>query len=109
MENPPPGFDPSFHEEMKRRARLEFRSYFAVASPADEQVMDAAYVGAKAYRQAVRTPRPKPDDPMRHPLEIVTNSAEQLLLFVRDALRKSEAFKGLTAVERARIETRLFQ
>lgn len=109
MENPPPGFDPSFHEEMKRQARLEFPAYFAIASPADEQVMDAVYVGAKAYRQAVRTPRPKPDDPMRHPLEIVTNSAEQLLLFVRDALRKSEAFKRMTAKERARIEGTLFE
>jgi len=109
MENPPPGFDPSFHEEMKRQARLEFHAYFAIASPAEEQVMDAAYVGAKAYRQAVRTPRPKPNDPMRHPLEIVTNSAEQLLLLVRDAMWKSEAFKRMTAGERARIERRLFQ
>jgi hypothetical protein len=70
--------------------------------------MDAAYVGARAYRQAVETPRPAATHPVRHPLEIVTNNAEQLLLFVRDALRASDAYRAMPDDERERIEQLLF-
>ncbi len=70
--------------------------------------MDAAFVGALAFRQAVQTPRPAPSDPVRNPLEVVTNSAEQLLLHVRDALRESDAYRRIPDDERARIERRLF-
>lgn len=109
VENPPSGFDPDFHDAMQRRARAEFAAYFAAATPREAQIMDAAYVGALAYRRAVRTPRPAPADPVRYPLEIVTNSAEQLLLHVRDALRESEAYLRLPDDERARIDQRLFE
>jgi hypothetical protein len=54
--------------------------------------MDAAYVGAQVCRMATQTPRPRAGDLVRQPLEIVTNSAEQLPLFVRDALRQSDAY-----------------
>jgi hypothetical protein len=108
VENPPSGFDPGYHEEMMRRARAEFPAYFVAATPREAQIMDAAYVGALAYRQAVQTPRPAPTDPVRTPLEIVTNNAEQLLLFVRDALRQSDAYRQLPEDERTRIEARLF-
>ena len=70
--------------------------------------MDAAYVGALAYRRAVQAPRPGPSDPVRQPLEIVTNSAEQLLMHVSHALRESEAYRNLPDDERARIDRRLF-
>ncbi len=93
---------------MMRRARAEFPAFFAAATAHEAQLMDAAYVGAEAYRVAIETPRPRPDDPVRQPLEIVTNSAEQLLLFVRDALRQSDAYRQLPEDERARIERRLF-
>ncbi len=108
VENPPSGFDPDYHEEMMRRARAEFPAYFAAATPREAQIMDAAYVGARAYRQAVQTPRPAPSDRVRQPLEIVTNNAEQLLMHVRDALRESDAYRSLPDDERARIERRLF-
>lgn len=108
MEAPPSGFDPDFHEEMKRRVRAKFPAYFAAATPREEQIMDAAYVGACAYRQAVQTPRPAPVDPVRQALELVTNNAEQLLLHVRDALRESDAYRRLPDDERARVELRLF-
>ncbi len=108
MENPPSGFDPDYHEMMMRRARAEFPAFFAAASPREAQIMDAAYVGAEAYRVAVQTPRPAPSDRVRQPLEIVTNNAEQLLMHVRDALRESDAFRQLPDDERARIERRLF-
>lgn len=93
---------------MQRRAREEFPAFFANATPAEASIMDAAYVGAYAFRQAVETARPAPDNPVRRPLEIVTNHAEQLLLFVRDALRGTETFRSLPDEERARIEVRLF-
>ncbi len=93
---------------MQRRVRAEFPAYFANATPREAQIMDAAYVGALAYRRAVQTPRPAPAHPVRHPLEIVTNSAEQLLMHVFDALRESEAYRNLTDDERARIDRRLF-
>ncbi len=93
---------------MMRRARAEFPAYFAAATPREAQIMDAAYVGAEAYRVAIETPRPRPDDAVRQPLEIVTNNAEQLLMHVRDALRDSEAYRQLPDDERARIERRLF-
>jgi hypothetical protein len=108
VEDPPSGFDPDYHEEMQRRARAEFPAYFAAATPREAQIMDAAYVGAQAYRQAIQTPRPAPTDPVRQPLEIVTNNAEQLLLHVRDALRESDAYRRLSDDERGRIEQRLF-
>jgi hypothetical protein len=92
---------------MQRRARTEFPAFFAVASPHEAQIMDAAYVGARAYRQAVETPRPAPTDPVRHPLEIVTNNAEQLLLYVRDALWESDAYRRLPDKERERIDLKL--
>ncbi len=91
-----------------RRARAEFPDYFATATPREVQIMDAAYVGAEAYRVAVKTPRPAPSDPVRNPLEVVTNAAEQLLLHVRDALRQSDAYRRLPDDERGRIELRLF-
>lgn len=108
MALPPPDPNSDYHEEMKRQARREFPAFFAIATPAEAQVLDAAYVGAQAYRQAVHTPRPDARDPMRHPLEIVTNNAEQLLMFVRDALRRTPAFAQLPPEERAKMEARLF-
>lgn len=108
MESPPSGFDPDYHNVMQRRVREEFPAFFAVATPRESQIMDAAYVGAHAFRQAAQTPRPRSDDPVRHPLEIVTNSAEQLLMHVRDALRSSDAYRAMPDKERARIEDRLF-
>jgi hypothetical protein len=77
---------------MMRRARAEFPAYFAAATPGEARIMDAAYVGAQAYRKAVQTPRPRPEDPVRQPLEVMTFNAEQLLLHVRDALRESDAY-----------------
>jgi hypothetical protein len=108
VDNLPSGFDPDYHQMMMRRARAEFPAYFAAATPREAQIMDAAYVGTLAYRQAVQTPRPRPDDMVRQPLEIMTNNTEQLLLHVRDALRESEAYRRLPDDERARIEARLF-
>lgn len=108
MENPPSGFDPGYHEEMMRRARAEFPAYFAAATPREAQIMDAAYVGAHVYRLAAQTPRPRADDPVRQPLELMTFNAEQLLLHVRDALRESYAYWRLPDDERGRIELRLF-
>jgi hypothetical protein len=108
MDNAPSDFDPDFHSEMQRRAREEFPAFFAIATPAEVSIMDAAFVGAHAYRKTVQTPRPVPENPVRHALEIVTNHAEQLLLFVRDALRQSEAFRNLPEAERARIDRELF-
>jgi len=108
VENPPSGFDPGYHEEMMRRARAEFPAYFAAATPREAQIMDAAYVGAHVYRMAVQTPRPRADDPVRQPLELMTFNAEQLLLNVRDALRESDAYRNLPEDERGRIELRLF-
>ena len=94
---------------MQRRVRQEFPAYFALADPAEAQILDAAYVGAHAYRQAVNPPRPGPYDPMRHPLEIVTNNAEQLLMFVRESLVHTLAFLRLPAEEQARMRARLFE
>jgi hypothetical protein len=108
VENPPSGFDPDYHEEMQRRARAEFPAYFAAATPREAQIMDAAYVGAHVYRMSTQTPRPRADDPVRQPLELMTFNAEQLLLHVRDALRESDAYRHLPDDERARIEQRLF-
>ncbi len=108
MDKPPSGFDPDFHDAMQRRARAEFPAYFAAATPREAQIMDAAYVGAQAFRQAVQTPRPAPTDPVRQPLEIMTNNAEQLLMHVGDALRQSDAYKAMPGEERARIDRRLF-
>jgi hypothetical protein len=108
VENPPSGFDPGYHEEMMRRARAEFPAYFAAATPREAQIMDAAYVGAHVYRMAVQTPRPRADDPVRQPLELMTFNAEQLLLHVRDALRESYAYWRLPDDERGRFELRLF-
>jgi hypothetical protein len=108
VENPPSGFNPDYHEEMMRRARAEFPAYFAAATPREAQIMDAAYVGAQVYRMSAQTPRPRADDPVRQPLELMTFNAEQLLLHVRDAMRESDAYRRLPDDERARIEQRLF-
>lgn len=108
MDNTPSDFDPDFHADMQRRAREEFPALFAIAPPAEATIMDAAYVGAHAYRKTVQTPRPAPENPVRHALEIVTNNAEQLLLFVRDALHGAETFRRLPDDHRARIDQRLF-
>lgn len=108
MDNPPSDFDPDFQADMERGAREEFPAFFAIASPAEASIMDAAFVGAHAYRKTVQTPRPAPENPVRHALEIVTNHAEQLVLFVRDALRQSDAFRNLPEAERARIDRELF-
>jgi hypothetical protein len=107
VDNLPSGFDPDYHEAMQRRARAEFPAFFATATAHEAQIMDAAYVGAEAYRAAIQSSRPRPDHPMRHTLEIVTNNAEQLLMHVRDALRQSDAFRSLPADEQARIDGRL--
>lgn len=93
---------------MMRRARAEFPAYFAAATPREAQIMDAAYVGAQVYRMASETPRPRADDSVRQPLELMTFNAEQLLLHVRDAMRESDAYRRLPHEERARIEARLF-
>ncbi len=93
---------------MKRRARAEFPAFFAAATPREEQIMDAAYVGAQVYRMASQTPRPRADDPVRQPLELMTFNAEQLLLHVRDALRQSDAYRSLPLNEQTRIDGQLF-
>lgn len=108
MDDTPSDSDPDFHADMERRAREEFPAFFAIATPGEASIMDAAFVGAHAYRKTVQTPRPAPENPVRHALEIVTNHAEQLLLFVRDALQKTEAYRNLPEAERARIDRELF-
>jgi hypothetical protein len=89
---------------MQSRCGPSFPAFFAIASPRQAQIMDAAYVGTNGFRQAVATPRPRPDDPVRHSLEVVTNNAAQLLMHVRGALRRSDAYRTLPEGKRTRID-----